>query len=83
MSHYERRVALRDLERRFKVARRLGLRDRYVARYEALHGEAFYEGVVDLEEIEVELGKVEEYIRDVESLLREVGGLTRLLEDAR
>jgi len=38
---------------------------------------------VDLEGIEVELGKVEEYIRDVESLLKEVGGLTRLLENAR
>jgi hypothetical protein len=83
MSHYERRVALRDFERGFEVARRLGLRDRYVARCKALHREAFYEGVVDLEEIEVELGKVEEYIRDVESLLKEVGGLTRLLEDAR
>lgn len=83
MSHYERRVALRDLERRFEGAKRLGLRDRYMARYKVLHGETFYEGVVDLEEIEVELGKVEEYIRDVESLLREVGGLTRLLEDAR
>jgi hypothetical protein len=83
MSHYERRVALRDLERRFEGARRLGLRDRYMARYKVLHGEAFYEGVVDLEEIEVELGKVEEYIRDVESLLKEVGGSTRLLENAR
>jgi hypothetical protein len=83
MSHYERRVAMRDLERRFEGAKRLRLRDRYMARYKVLRGETFYEGVVDLEEIEVELGKVEEYIRDVESLLKEVGGSTRLLKDAR
>ena len=74
MSHYERKA---------EVVKKLGLRDRYMARYEVLHGETFYEGVVDLEEIEVELGKVEEYIRDVENLLKEVGGSTRFLENAR
>jgi len=83
MSHYERKVALRDLERKVEVVKKLGLRDGYMARYEVLHGETFYEGVVDLEEIEVELGKVEEYIRDVENLLKEVGGSTRFLENAR
>jgi hypothetical protein len=71
MSHYERRVALRDLERRVESVKRLGLRDRYMARYKVLHGETFYEGVVDLEEVKTELEKVEEYIRDVERLLKE------------
>jgi hypothetical protein len=70
MSHYERRVALREIERRFEGAKRLGLRDRYMARYKVLHGETFYEGVVDLGEVEVELEKVEEYLKDVELLLK-------------
>jgi len=33
-----------------------------MARYKVLHGEMFYEGVVDLEGIEIELDRVEEYI---------------------
>jgi hypothetical protein len=41
-----------------------------MARYKVLHGETFYEGVVDLREVEVELEKVEEYVRDVELLLK-------------
>jgi hypothetical protein len=40
MSHYERRVASRDLERKVEVVKKLGLRDGYMARYEVLHGEA-------------------------------------------
>ncbi|MCC6005460.1 MAG: PaREP1 family protein [Thermofilum sp.] len=70
LSHYERRVALRDIERRFEGAKRLGLRDRYMARA-LLYGETFYVGVGDLEEVKTELEKVEEYIRDVERLLKE------------
>ena len=69
MSHYERRVALRDIEKRRMDVKRLGLRDRYMARYKILHGETFYEGVVDVEEVKVELEKVEEYIKDVEKLV--------------
>jgi hypothetical protein len=63
-------VALRDLERRMESVKKLELRDRYMARYKVLHGEAFYEGVVDLEEVKMELDKAEEYVRDVERLLR-------------
>jgi hypothetical protein len=70
LSHYERRVALREIERRFEGVKRLGLRDRYMARYKVLQGETFYEGVVDLGEVEVELEKVEEYLKDVELLLK-------------
>jgi len=70
LSHYERRVALRDIERRFEGVKRLGLRDRYMERYKVLHGETFYEGLVDLGEVEVELEKVEEYLKDVELLLK-------------
>jgi len=40
-----------------------------MARYEIPHGEAFYEGVVDVEEVKVEFEKVEEYIKDVEKLV--------------
>jgi len=49
--------------------KKLGLRDRYMARYKILHGETFYEGIVDVEEVKVEFEKVEEYIKDVEKLV--------------
>jgi hypothetical protein len=70
MSHYERRVALRDLERRRDDVRDLGLRDRYMARYKILHGEAFYEGVIDPEEIILEFERVKEYIEAIEKLVK-------------
>jgi hypothetical protein len=69
MSHYERRMALRDIEKRRVDVKKLGLRDRYMARYKILHGETFYEGIVDVEEVKVEFEKVEEYIKDVEKLV--------------
>ncbi|MCU7787739.1 hypothetical protein ODS41_07405 [Pyrobaculum sp. 3827-6] len=69
MSHYERRVMLRELEKRHPVVRDLGLRDRYMARYKILHGEAFYEGVVDIEELKVELEKVRQYVEDVKKVV--------------
>lgn len=33
-----------------------------MARYRILHGEAFYEGMVDIEELKLELEEVSEYI---------------------
>jgi hypothetical protein len=72
LSHFERRRALRELEEKVEAVRRLGLRDRYMARYKALH-ETFYEGVVDREEIRLELEKARRYVEDVErSLGREL-----------
>jgi hypothetical protein len=68
LSHFERRKALRELEEEVEAVRRLGLRDRYMARYKALH-EAFYEGVADREEVRVELEKARKYVEDVEELL--------------
>jgi len=65
LSHYERRVMLRDAEKSNPKVRELGFRDRYMARFRVLHGEIFYEGVVDVEELRLELEKVKEYIEDV------------------
>jgi len=70
MSHYERRVALMDLERRRDDVRDLGLRDRYMSRYKILHGEAFYEGIIDPEEIILEFERVKEYIEAIEKLVK-------------
>jgi len=68
LSHFERRKALRELEEEVEAVRRLGLRDRYMARYKALY-EAFYEGVVDREEVRLELEEARKYVEDVEELL--------------
>ena len=68
LSYFERRKALRELEEEVEAVRRLGLRDRYMARYKALH-EAFYEGVVDREEVRLELERARKYVEDVEELL--------------
>ncbi|MCP8309572.1 MAG: hypothetical protein H3Z53_05690 [archaeon] len=56
---------LRDAEKSNPKVRELGFRDRYMARFRVLHGEIFYEGVVDVEELRLELEKVKEYIEDV------------------
>ncbi len=68
MSHYERRVMLREVEKTNPRAKELGLRDRYMARFRVLHGEVFYEGVVDVEEIKLELERVDEFIKDAKKL---------------
>ena len=68
ISRFERRKALGELEEEVEAVGRLGLRDRYLARYKALH-EAFYEGVVDREEVRLELEKARKYVEDVEELL--------------
>jgi len=68
LSHYERRVMLRDAEKSNLKVRELGVRDRYMARFRVLHGETFYEGVVDIEELRLELDKVEEYINDIKKM---------------
>jgi len=72
MSHYERRVMLRELEKTNIQVRKLGFRDRYMARYKVLHGETFYEGIIDIEELKVEFEKVHSYIEDIKKLLKEI-----------
>ncbi len=68
LSHYERRVMLRHAEKSNLKVRDLGVRDRYMARLKVLHGETFYEGVVDIEELRLELKKVKEYINDIKNI---------------
>lgn len=69
LSHYERRVMLRELERTKAMVKDLRVRDRYMARFKVLHGETFYEGMIDLEELKLEMEKVSEYINDVKKAI--------------
>lgn len=61
-SHYERRSALWEVEKRVPELARLGIYDRYAARSRLLHGEIFYEGVLDPDILKVEIEKVSEFI---------------------
>jgi hypothetical protein len=69
MSHFERRRKLRELERSVREVGELGLADRYVARFGVLHGETFYEGVIDVEQLRDEMVRVGRIIGDVERLV--------------
>ena len=69
MSHFERRRKLRELERSVRGVGELGLADRYMARFRVLHGETFYEGIIDVEQLRDEMVKVERIIGDVERLV--------------
>jgi len=68
-SHFERRKMLRELEKRFDEVAKAGILDRYMARYRVLHGETFYEGIIDVEMLEAEFEKVVKYIEDVRAIL--------------
>jgi hypothetical protein len=68
-SHWERRRLLRELERVKPEVEGLGLRDRYSARERSLHELVFYEGVVDVNDVEFELEKAKKYVEDVRKLL--------------
>jgi HEPN domain-containing protein len=68
-SHFERRKMLRELERSVREVGELGLSDRYMARFKILHGETFYEGVIDIEQLKDEMVKVKKIIEDVEKLV--------------
>ncbi len=73
-SHFERRKLLRELEKRVPEVEQLGLLDRYMARYRVLHGETFYEGIIDFEQLDVEFEKVRKYIQDIEKMLEKEMG---------
>lgn len=68
-SHWERRRLLRELERVKPEVESLSLRDRYSARERNLHELVFYEGVIDVNDVEFELEKAKRYIEDVRKLL--------------
>jgi len=68
MSHFGRRK-LREFERSAREVGELGLADRCVARFGVLHGETFYEGVIDVEQLRDEMVRVGRIIGDVERLV--------------
>jgi len=69
-SYWERRRLLRELERVKPEVESLSLRDRYSARERNLHELVFYEGVIDVSDVEFELEKAKKYVEDVRKLLR-------------
>lgn len=69
-SHWERRKLLEKLEDLSPDIEKLGLRDKYGARERYLHEMTFYDGIIDIEMLRREIGKVKEYIEDVEKLLK-------------
>jgi len=68
-SHFERRKMLRGIEGKDKRIEELGILDRYMARYKVLHGETFYEGIIDIEQLKMEMEKVQKLIEDIKSLI--------------
>ena len=63
-SHRERRDLLWEIEKRYPELE--GIYDKYNARFQRLHGEMFYEGAIDLRDLEREIEKVEDMIRKIE-----------------
>ncbi|MGH9876557.1 MAG: PaREP1 family protein [Nitrososphaerales archaeon] len=70
-SHYDRRNALREIEKKFPELESLGLYDRYAARNKYMHGEVFYEGNIDIELLQVELEKTRKLIDDIKHVLQQ------------
>ena len=68
-SHWERRRLLRELEKMYPEIEKLGLRDRYSARERNLHELVFYEGIIDVEDIKIEIEKAKRFIEDVKKLI--------------
>ena len=68
-SHWERRRLLRELEREKPEVESLGFRDRYSARERNLQEMVFYEGLVDVNDVEFELEKARRYVEDARKLL--------------
>ncbi|MEM3693021.1 MAG: PaREP1 family protein [Candidatus Bathyarchaeia archaeon] len=73
-SHYERRSALREVEQKVPELAKLGIYDRYAARSRLLHGEVFYEGVLDPNLLKIEIEKVFEFIEIAKAYIKPRGG---------
>jgi len=73
-SHYERRRALREVEQKVPGLVELGVYDRYAARSRLLHGEVFYEGVLDPDLLKIEIEKVLEFMEIVKVRIKRTGG---------
>ena len=69
-SHFERRRILREIEVKDSKVSELGLLDRYMARCKVLHGETFYEGIIDLEQLKTEMEKTKKLMEDIKSLIQ-------------
>jgi hypothetical protein len=70
-SYAERRILLRELERKMPKAAEISLRDRLGARGYYLHILGYHEGSLREEEAAEELEKAGKYVEDVEKLLKE------------
>lgn len=70
-SYAERRILLRELERKMPRAAEFSLRDRLGARGYYLHILGYHEGSLREEEAAEELEKARKYVEDVEKLIKE------------
>jgi len=69
-SHYERRKAIREVEQKVPELAKLGIYDRYAARSRPLHGEVFYEGVLDPGLLKIEIEKVLEFMEIAKAYIK-------------
>ncbi|MEM1936531.1 MAG: PaREP1 family protein [Sulfolobales archaeon] len=68
-SHFERRKMFREIKGKDKRVEELGILNRYITKYKVLHGETFYEGVVDIEQLKTEMEKVRKLIKGIKLLI--------------
>ncbi len=67
-SRRDRRIRIRDLERKNELIKEKALFDRFMARDYFLHQKAFYDGDLVPSEIENEFSRAEGFIRDVDEM---------------
>lgn len=68
-NHRQARLQLAILEREDPCIEALGLRDRYMARFQTLHSDCFYQNIWTIEGLRRDLEKVKAYIEDIEKIL--------------
>ncbi|MEM2194101.1 MAG: hypothetical protein QW534_06515 [Candidatus Methanomethylicia archaeon] len=69
-TYKQKRTALEDLGIRDETIRKLGFRDRFMAKENTLHIKCFYDGEYRVEVIREEIEKTKQYIDDIEKLLK-------------
>ncbi|MEM3507494.1 MAG: hypothetical protein QW589_03710 [Candidatus Bathyarchaeia archaeon] len=57
------------MKKRNERLKELGIYDRYSARSRVLHGEVFYEGVYDIELLNLEIEKAKEFVEIIKKCI--------------
>ena len=69
-TYRQKRLTLEELSIKDEKVKKLGLRERFMAREYTLHIRCFYDGEYTVEAIREELEKSKQYINDIEKLLK-------------